>query len=359
MTAWHMDNFSIYGTAFGNIDFGLNGIYSSMGRGTGNQYLGLAADPDGVSPGRVLYIDGLQNQHPFLRKAHPGGAKTKMGCTFRLWCATLPPADTYSVVVCEFLSVAAGSLMALTVSNTGRLRISSSGGQVAITSIPVISAQGWWHIEVFADQTNFEVRVEGVPVIGPIAHGMTTPDYAQWRVRQDAGGGGGGTTMNTYYKDLFCYDGGGSYNNNFVGSVLVHSLVPNSDVALNWTPTPAGTGYTILDNIPPNDAQYLTAPNPPPSPYKCTLTDLPADVTSVKALMTFVRAAKTDGGDGNLQVSLISDPLGTPATVNGADRPITVAQTYWCDVFEEDPKTTAPWLPSAVDAVNMQLNRTV
>ncbi len=70
--------------------------------------------------------------------------------------------------------------------------------------------------------------------------------------------------------------------------------------------------------------------------------------------MTVVRAGKFDGGDGTLQNGLIS--AATP--VNGSDRPITVSQTYWRDIFEEDPATVAPWLPAAVNLVQMQINRT-
>jgi hypothetical protein len=70
--------------------------------------------------------------------------------------------------------------------------------------------------------------------------------------------------------------------------------------------------------------------------------------------MTIVRAAKTDGGDGSLQVSVVSS--GTAG--DGTNRPITVAQTYWTDVHDLDPHTSAAWTPTTVNAAQLKINRT-
>lgn len=103
-----------------------------------------------------------------------------------------------------------------------------------------------------------------------------------------------------------------------------------------------------------NDMSFILADSVPPSPFVCDLTNLPPDVTSVRGIQTRVRAAKTDGGDGSMQVSLISG--GVPA--NGADRPITTSQTYWMDICEIDPNTGNPFTPLAVDGVQLQIDRT-
>jgi hypothetical protein len=228
-----------------------------------------------------------------------------------------------------------------------------NGSIIATTTSPVITANGWYHLEAIldVDTDTFELRVEGIPVLTANSLAIVNT-IAQVAIGTRTTGTGAGRSY--YVKDFVVYDGAGSYNNDFIGSVIVYNLTPTSDVQLNWTPSVGSNGYSILDNIPPVDTTFITAPNPPPAPYICTLSDLPPDVTSVKALMTFVRAAKTDGGDASLQVSLISDS----STGNGADRPITVAQTYWRDVQEIDPATSSPWLPSAVNAVEMELDRT-
>ena len=68
-----------------------------------------------------------------------------------------------------------------------------------------------------------------------------------------------------------------------------------------------------------------------------------------------MRARKSDGGDGNIQTGLISGG----AEVDGSNRPITTAFTYYEDVFEIDPANAAPWTPASADAATFKINRTV
>jgi hypothetical protein len=92
-----------------------------------------------------------------------------------------------------------------------------------------------------------------------------------------------------------------------------------------------------------------------PAAYKCSLQDLPATVTSVRGVMPIHRSRKTDGGDGNLQQALISGA----STGLGSNRPITTAYTYWWDIYDADPNGAIAWTRLAVNALNLQLNRTL
>src|SRR3546814_10010787 len=68
-----------------------------------------------------------------------------------------------------------------------------------------------------------------------------------------------------YYKDFVLWDGSGSANNDFLGSVSVTDLTPASDVALNWALTGAATGAEAVDDFPPDDdTSYIYAVDPPP-----------------------------------------------------------------------------------------------
>lgn len=103
-----------------------------------------------------------------------------------------------------------------------------------------------------------------------------------------------------------------------------------------------------------SDMSLISAVTPPPAAYVCELSNLPPDITSVRGLMSIVRAMKSDGGDGSLQVGLIS-----AGNVDlGTDRPITVAQTYYTDICELSPDTGNPWTPPEVDSAQLQINRT-
>lgn len=352
MAIINMDNFSIYGTTTALLT---QGVYIE------ENVLSLDPDPDGTSSGYVIRINTSVSVG--LRFANPGGPNATAGIAQRFWATALPAngvalvgssrvrgAGNESLAIAGFTSNGAARVMIYDASNVLQT--------VYDTGVPVVTANGWWHSEFKYVKTgtntcDFELRVEGQTVAS--GSGVSCRDIvpAQYVIGQYVSG------MNisqiTYFKDLVMWDGTSSYNNDFLGSVLVTNLVPTSDVALNWTPSTGSTGYEILDNIPPNDAQYLSAGDPPPSPYVAEVSDLPSDVTSVKAIMTRVRAAKTDGGDGSLQVGVISNG----DTALGANRPITVTMTYWSDVFQTDPDTTAPWLPDAVDDVRLQINRTL
>lgn len=355
MAITHMDNFTIYGGVPANL---LNGVYAE------NTSCTLPGDPDGVSPGQVLRVPqsfGGGNAYAKLRHVLPVLVTTS-GQACRMWLAALPSSTEMRPTPFSFKDAGNNFLYMLVVTPTGRLAVRSTfgGANIAETTNPVVTANGWFHLEmklvISATVGVIEVRVEGVTVITLTGQNTGVTQVAQIEIANDPTPTSASVEM--FIKDFVTWDGTGTYNNDFLGSVIVVNLLPTSDVALNWAPSTGTTGYEILDNMPPNDVQFLSAINPPPAAYKAGMSDLPTDVTSVKAIMTMVRVAKTDGGDASLQIGIISDPSGTPTTGLGANRPITTAQTYWRDMFETDPDTTLPWLPGAVNLAQLQMNRT-
>src|SRR5882672_4646238 len=317
MAIEHCDNFSIYGG--GDFVYNLtNGVYAEYFVPTVNLF--LASDPDGLSSGHVLSLAGGNNA-AYLRYVM-SSSQTTFGQACRIWLTQIP--SNSSAIVCIFnVRDTSNTVIARGQFNTvGGIDIyNSAGTKLGGSSGPVVTANGWWHIEskivINGASSSVEVRVEGATVVSLTGINLGTSPIAQCALYNNNNGGG-----TSFTKDLVWWNGSGSHNTDFLGSVIVAMLSPSADVALNWTPTGGSTGAGILDNIPPQDGvQYLTALNPPPAAYVCSLTDLVADVTSVKCIMTMVRAQKTDGGDASLQIGVISDPSGTPATVLGANRP--------------------------------------
>lgn len=355
MALIHADNFSIYGTT---TTLMLNGVYAEATSTV------LANDPDGVSSGYVLRNF---NQTPGrLRYVLPSD-RTTVGASLRVWLSRMPDyAGQQSLI--EFRNAGNGQMIAICVTPVGRLQIRNAviGTVYAETATPVITANGWYHLEVkvtpgLPGNCYVEIRIEGQVVY--TSNVLTFANNSIAQVGMSWNGEGNPMPL-CYYKDFVVWDTLGSRNNDWMGSVLVAGLAVTSDVALNWTPSTGANGYSILDNIPPVDAQYLAAPYSAvepnfPSAYEGALSDLPIETTSVRGVITYVRAGKSDGGDGSLQAGIVSNPLvGSPVVGLGADRPITVAQTYWRDVFEVDPATTGLWTPSAVNRANIRINRT-
>lgn len=346
-----MDNFAAYGV--GGSAYMLNGPYANVaGVGTA-----LVADPDPTAPGSVVFRNGI-GVIEYLRKVLSSG-QTTVGVAMRRWLTSLPGNNNQIDVPMVFNNGANALLTKLQINSTGSISaINAAGTVLGTTTGPVIVANAWQHIEakVFFHATagTVEVRVEGVTVLALAAKdtlGGNAGPCAQIANSNNSGAGN-----EHYLKDYIIWDNSGTSNTDFLGSCAVVTLAPSADVSLNWAPSSGTTGWNLINEAPPNDdTGYIQAGDPPPAPAVFALTDLPAHVTSVKALMTLVRSRKTDGGDGNLQVSMKS---GGSATA-GTDRPITTAYTYWPDLFPLDPATGAAWLPSAVNAANLQLSRTL
>lgn len=338
-----MDNFSMYGY---DENFLLSGVYGEK------DDIVLTNDPDGVSSGQVLLVEGgAGSSTGFIRYVLPS-AKTTVGSACRVYLSALPAFVSNPVSFCQFRDINNANQYTIVINTTGYIQIKAGGTegtQVAITTTPVVSAQAWYHTEVKYSPTEIEVRIEGIPVL--TYSGSFSPTY---QVAFENNPTSGSSSTNMYIKDFVIWDDTGTKNTSFLGAVLVVSMIPENDVALNWTPSSGSNGWSILDNNPPVDTTYLSAPNPAPDPYVATLTNLPENITSVKGLMPIVRAAKTDGGDASLQLGLVS---GTN-TALGTDRPITVAMTYWKDIIETDPDTSDYWTVDAANAVKLQLDRT-
>lgn len=357
------DNFQNYGTGEPSRALLVNGAYAEAGGTTGACI--VTEDPDPNVTTNVMNIgkgDAGGGVLHTLRKVL-NSSQSVVGISGRYWCSILPPTSSTRPSLAEFADVSNNVLVSVFVLPTGAIRVTrgSSGGGVVLgdTPGPVLVANAWQHVEVKCtlDSTTgaIEVRVEGLTVLSLSGINTSVSDLPCAQVSFRMTRSGTDADLDYFIKDLVVWNTLGAYNTDFLGSASVFTIVPDSDVALNWTPTGAANGWSILDNGPPNDAQFISAGvGPIPSAYQATLTDLPADVTSVKGLVSIVRARKTDGGDGTLQVGIES---GMSVDL-GADRPITPAFTYWADVSEENPATTSPWTPAAVNAAGLRINRT-
>lgn len=340
----------LYGTTTSVMD---DGLYASV---SGDASLG--EDPDPNVTGNVLIVsrgaaNGVGQKLRFILPS----AQATFGMAARIWLPSLP-SDNARPPFFRFEDGANAEIFRIEPTTTGALTVYYAGGN-STTASPVMVANSWQHIEVkvtiSATVGTIEVRREGVPVLELTGLNTGTANAEQCSICSRNNGSTLQTPSTYYVKDWVIWDGSGSLNNDFFGSVLVYSLLTNSDVSLNWTPSTGATGFDLIDEAPPVDTDYIEAPDPAPAAAVMGLTNLPADVTSVRGLITIARAAKTDGGDGNLQVSLISNAV----TGSGTDRAITTAYSYYRDVFETDPDTSAAWTPVAVDAIDIQFDRTL
>jgi hypothetical protein len=317
----------------------------------------LAEDPDPNVTGRVLRYDDFSQDATKLRKVL-AAEQTTVGFAFRQWKTAL---QNTSWGIC-LNNAGASRQVSITTDSSGRLLVKTgsprTGSVIGTSALNTIVANAWQHIEcrftAGAGTGSFEIRVEGVTVLNISSVDTGAGPYAQLEFTHT---GNNTSSGNFYFKDFVIWNGSGGWGDSFVGSVQVFDLRPNADVSTGWSRTTGTTDWEILDNTPPVDTSYIFAPEDPsiPAPSITQLTNLPEDVTSVRALMMIGRMRKSDGGDAQVQMSLLSNGDAD----NGADRPVTTAFTYWYDISHLDPDTAAPWTPAGVDNAQFQINRTV
>jgi hypothetical protein len=356
------DNFQAYA---GDETAMSDGLYVEVPTTT---YFTLVTDPDpnadaGSYAGR-FGTSASGTADCLVRYALPQGAVAEIGSALRVWCEDLPTQDGKALEIFSWRDIDNVVHAVLEITTTGalRLRRGGEGGTILGTStLPLITAQAWHHVEarIVIDDTvgEFELYVNGDAVAGMNLTGLDTRNggistCAQIAILQRATSGG--SRQAYHFKDFLVWDTTGSVNNTFIGLCEILYLPLDGDSSLNWTPSTGATGYDLLNEAPPDDADYISAASAAVSPAEFTFQNLPTDVTSVKALLSVGRLQKTDAGAATVQMGLKV----SGSTDLGADRNITEAYTYWFDVSEISPATAIPWNPTEVNNATIQIDRT-
>ena len=92
-----------------------------------------------------------------------------------------------------------------------------------------------------------------------------------------------------------------------------------------------------------------------PSNSEFTVSQLPPEVTGVRAVAIISRALKTDSGSSTLQASFVTNG---GSSAQGDAHPVTTSATYYEDTFEEDPNTMGAITPSTLLNARIRLDRT-
>ena len=359
MSIQYMDNFSIYGTSTANMIAGT--AWASAGGAST-----LQNDPDGVSGGKVLKVNaGVSTP---ARLTLPVETDVTY-IAFRWWCSNLPTGANEGQDV-EIRDSNNNIRYVLYVNPTGRLvlvRTDGAGDVISTgdlsgfttletTTSPVVGSGAWYHVEWFMNRTTgeYEVRVEGVTVMSGTDGSPATGDtgIVSWRDEWVSSASNG---FSIFIKDLVIGDDNGSVNTEWIGTVQVLTLTPDGDVSSGWARSSGTSDYELIDELTPDDADYIEAEDDPlPAASIVTLSDLPVDIVAVRALQTMVRTFKTDGGDGTLQASIISNG----SEDSGLEHAVSLSARYEWDISEIDPDTAGAWTPIAVNAATLKIDRT-
>ena len=350
MSIQYMDNFQFYGTSTTNM---LDGLPWSVITGS------LVTDPDVNSTGTVFRVTASSsNINTTDTRLSLPSFTNKIGCGFRYYMNTLPTGATVRPSILALRDLSNNKIYDIVIETNGAVSLydtKSTMTLVETTGNPVMAPKSWFHYEIYMDLDagTYEVRIEGTNVLSGTGLVNLENVYSLgFSSRQNLGSG---TSALNYIKDFVVWDSSGTSNNTFMGPVAVFLLKVNGDVSSGWTRSSGSTDYELLDETTPNDADYISADDTLPAASIMTLENLSADIVSVRGLQTMARARKADGGDANLQVSLLSN--GDEDL--GGNHPVTTAFKYWWDISELDPDTGTAWTPVSANAATIKVNRTL
>lgn len=342
---------------------GSPGLYGNVpARATEGVWAGMnniSEDPDPNITGSVITL----GQNTSARLVLPTAVAT-CGMGGRYYRATFASTSICNIAV--FYAVDGTAQLSVGIDINGYIRAyrgAGGGTLIASSTGPVVTLASWKHFEVkaliSATVGTLEVRAEGVPIPGLTAlTGLNTMSHAtdpkaySMGVRVE----GSGTSNNFYIKDIVFWDTLGTQNNNFLSTVGVYWRPVNSDVSSGWTKSSGTSDYQLLNESPPVDSGFISAPAAFPAPSKMGFAPLPVDIVSIRGLIPFIRGMKSDSGDGNIQMSLSPDA----ATYTlGLDRPMTTAFTDYGDIKELSPVSGVAWTPAEFATLQLRINRTL
>lgn len=208
------------------------------------------------------------------------------------------------------------------------------------------NAWHWWDIHHKQDVSGaFEIWIDGTRVLN------FSGDMSYNAVSSLASITIGSVAVYTprgYMDDLVIVDTTGSANNGRVSDSRIESLRPSSDASPNnGTPSTGATHYGVVDDTTWDASDYTTITNTSGQEELFGISDLASTPSSVAAVKVTFYAQKTDTGSAILKTVVVSS--GTEG--DGPSQTLGTAWGRFGTIYEQDPHTTAPWIASAVNAL--------
>ncbi len=245
------------------------------------------------------------------------------------------------------ISLADGSTVGveLWTDTSGHLIIHAGSTTVATTTF-AMSINTWYYLELkitctTAANYSYELRCGQTTIAsGTDTHKPGTHAYHDgfkiWGYNYHYG---------LWIDDLYVADGSGSYNNDFLGNTYIQLLYPDGDVTTQWTPSTAGSHFSLVNEAISDDTSYIEDT----VSGHVDLYDFQSclSIGGIKAVVVSVEARDTDAASYNLKIRCVSG--GT--TVDGATQfGGSSNYTTKTNIYETDPNTGLPWTDTNFNA---------
>jgi hypothetical protein len=353
MILW-AEGFDAYGTDFSQMTDGLWAAIGSCSL--------VSSGPTPRTGTRCLLLDSsAANSRRVL-----GANKAVVGVAQAVYPTNLP-STPHACPLVEFRDSNNFPQVSVNLDTTGVLSVwrgndsDPYGTQIGVSTVAMV-ASAWQHVEVKADFTaeTLEVRLNSVTILNVTGQSLVNSapssgratgqvSAAQLQFRNATSGNG-----DRAIDDLVVWDDTGTLNSDFVGDVKVFTDLPNADTAeVAWTPLSGATRYQMIDEVPANGDTDYDESGATGDRMGVTFPALDAQVAQVLGVIFVAKTRKTDAGICTVQLRAKSGS----SEALGAENPLTTAYTYRWDVFEENPATSAPWVPAAAGAAALVLDR--
>lgn len=365
MLRW-MDGFEHYGVTESHMLEGVGGaaawseVHSSWQLSTANPATG----------DYHMRVTAASNNAQKIRRPL-GQSKQVSGFGYRFAMTALPDVeqdapDTSGGVymsLIEWRDVSNGEQIRINLGTEGSVR-ALRGSTALGRSDPCVAAGGYHHIEAKAKIDNstgyVEVRVNEVTVLnitGADTQNTANAETSQFRLGMYPVVT---TTVSTTMDldDVFAWDDDATDAENtvidFVGDKGCYFLPVDADTAdADWTKSTGTVGYSLIDEIDPNDADYI-ADTTGAARSIFGVANMPANVSEVIALMPVVRARKEESGSVTLRGGVV---VGSSESYAPDNSPSTQFAYMTPGPKTIDPDTGVAWANDATP--QLLIERTV
>lgn len=327
----------------------------------------IVSDPDSATfPNGIvlLHSSGADGPEDAARLALPS-PNAEVGMEMRFYVSELPSNASGR---CIYTMNTTGNVARynIVLMPNGSLRMyygrdSLGPGTLLADSVsPVIFANSWTHLGFKSNVVTgeFEVRKNNAPIAALTdTHG--SPPGGTIGIVGFPDRNPGSSSWNRFYtKDLVVWTAAGTEINDFQGTVSVRDLYPTADVTQGGWALSSGTlAYQLVDETTPNDADFVQSGLAPTAAIEFSFSDLPIDVTSVRAVTMIMRAFNSAAGDGEIQMT--ATPDGGTSNDAGLEHFLTSTPTYYWDHSELSPASGVAWTPTEVNNIQVSYNRTL
>ena len=352
------DNAAIYGTGATGRTNMLRGVYAEIAAALGPS----TANPRGLGTHHLRSegTSGTDANHAFRIVMESNETEFGIGAAFYL---SLLPTDNNETALISVRDTGNTAQCTLSVGTTGTLRLHTGtlGGAVVAESGVVLTAGSYFHVEArftIGDSGACEVRVNGATVLD--VSGVDTQGSANAGAEQfTLGKIISPQAVVLDIADWFWWDASEPVDDDFLGDMQGITLIPAADdTPSDWTRNTGANDYEAIDDVTPDDDTTYVEAAAASDVSVYGLTDLPASVTDVIALISRPLLRKTDAGAGSAMVSVISTEASPETQSDGADRALNETYIYYSDLHTVDPATGVRWTPAAVNAAKLRLERT-